>query len=108
MFARPIWNSLTPTPVLIFALALLMPTAQAQSGDQPFEDVGVIVLPGSQPSKPDISMNWDCDALMLNTYQRYRPSNCQQDEQAKQPPAELEIEDAKHEPTTSTRRKFTY
>lgn len=43
------------------------------------EQLDVIELDAEQLTKPSISVSWDCDVLLLNTSQRYRPTSCKND-----------------------------
>ena len=57
--------------------------AVAQAGDEPPLDV--IALPGEAPPRPGIRLNPQCGALILSQAKRYRPGQCQPDDDPTEP-----------------------
>ncbi|MGJ8669101.1 MAG: hypothetical protein ACSHXK_06395 [Oceanococcus sp.] len=74
------------------------------------ETLEIIELPPEIPQQQAISLNWDCDVLLLTTSQRYRPTSCKRDAQDDQAVSELQVEKISLEPATPARspRKGIY
>lgn len=82
-------------------LVLASPVLQA-------EKLEIIELPAEQPQPAKLSLNWDCDVLLLTTSQRYRPGSCKQDgeetRKAKELPVEhISLESAEQAPSRKVR-----
>lgn len=96
---------------LILAAGLLSGSlaAQAQPGEQNFDDIDIIALPSRSPDKPTLSLNWSCDAITLSSSQRYRPNNCVERGRQRAQTQELDVETiGLEQPTASndTPRRF--
>ncbi len=94
-----------PKPLLPFALLALITALPAQA-----EELEIIELEPEIPQADQISLNWDCDVLLLTTSQRYRPTSCQRDSREEDLLTELAVEKLQLESQAdaTARRKSRY
>lgn len=71
------------------ASALLILAASAVQA----EELDIIELPAEQPQTVGtLSLNWNCDVLLLTTSQRYRPGSCKNADDDSHQATELPVE----------------
>lgn len=94
-----------PKPLLPIALLALITALPAQA-----EELEIIELEPEIPQANQISLNWDCDVLLLTTSQRYRPTSCQRDSREEDSLTELAVEKLQLESQAdaTARRKSRY
>ena len=85
--------------LLLSASLLAISSGLAQA-----ESLEIIELKPETIEQQSLSVNWDCDVLMLSTSQRYRPTACKS-EQNDGDITELQVEKVSAEESSASRMK---